>query len=116
MYRTAEEIKIRLIRVTERLRQIAMEDEIITPDEQTILDIVKTGVKNLEIQVIQVLESDLGEEEFQDLVIEVFNDIIKNVVTAANLDGIITSDEQKLIDQLREIVNTGGILLSLIHI
>ncbi|RMG30585.1 MAG: hypothetical protein D6732_16080 [Methanobacteriota archaeon] len=109
MYRDRAEISTILNSVCIALKEVAMEDNEITQEEQAILDIVNTGISNLEDQILQMLESELDENEFVDLVTEVFNDIIKNVVNEAKLDGIITTDEQKLIDKLRSFVKEGGI-------
>ncbi len=108
MYRNRREISKILEEVCVSLKEVALEDNEITSEEQAILDIVNTGIANLEEQIFQMLESELDETEFVDLVTEVFNDIIKNVVNEAKLDGIITSDEQKLIDKLRSFVKEGG--------
>lgn len=108
MYRDRDMVIKFLQEVCISLEEIALEDNQITDEEQAILDIVKTGTRNLEEQVIQMLESELEDNEFIDLVTEVFNDIIKNVVYEAKLDGVITSDEQRLIDRLRSYMKEGG--------
>ncbi len=105
MYRDREEVFIHIKKLCDNLQAIALEDDQITDDEQAILDIVNNAIQNLEEQTIQIFESELDNDEFSDLLMEIFNDIVKNVVNTAKLDGVITSDEQKLIDRIRQFIS-----------
>ncbi len=102
MYRTAEEINEAITQCLIELREIALEDQIITQDERAILDKIEEDFKNLQNQVIQVLESDLPEDEFQDIILDFLDDTVENVVNIAMEDGTITKDEQNLINRLKE--------------
>lgn len=111
MYRSKESINTEINTLLKDLYTIAREDNIISLDEKFILDEINQGLKNLQIQVFQILESNLSDEEFNDILIDLLHDIIDNVVKTAEADGVITGDEKKLVDRIYGFVqsNEGGV-------
>lgn len=104
MYRSLDNIQEAIKLCLKELRDIALEDQIITEDEQAIITKIEYDFNNLETQVVQVLESDLSEDEFQDLIADFLEDVVENVTLVAMADNHITEDEEKLIDRIRKFV------------
>ncbi len=110
MYRKKEQIDREIDKLMKELNKIALFDDVISGDEQAIIDKIADQMKNMQEQIMQVLESELHDEEFNDLLMDCLNDTIVNVEKVAMLDGIITEDERKLLGVLKEFVNRGGAL------
>ncbi len=110
MYRKKEQIDREIDKLMKELNKIALFDDVISGDEQAIIDKIADQMKNMQEQIVQVLESELHDEEFNDLLMDCLNDTIVNVEKVAMLDGIITEDEKKLLGVLKEFVNRGGAL------
>jgi hypothetical protein len=108
LYRTKEEIDQQISNLIDKLRKTAMEDLQITFEEQAIMDKIEEDLQNLQSQIIQVLESELDDEEFDDLVNDFLNDIIHNIIDVAKLDGTISDDELRLINAVQDFVHKGG--------
>ncbi|MFW9992058.1 MAG: hypothetical protein ACFFD4_08340 [Candidatus Odinarchaeota archaeon] len=108
MYRNKDHIDQELQRCIRELREIALEDEEITPEEKALLDKIEEDFTQLEKQLFQVLESNLDDEEFQELLLDFLNHIADNAFKVAYEDGIISPDEQKLLDKIKDFINKGG--------
>ena len=104
MYRSLENIQQAVKLCMSELKSIALQDNVITDDEKAILDKIEFDFSNLENQIIQVLESDLSEDEFQDLITDFLEDVVSNVTHLAMSDETITDDEQNLIDRIKKFV------------
>ena len=109
MYRNEDIIKKELADFYETLIEIAKADGVITDEELKILLTIEEGLKNLEDQLINVLKSELTDEEFRDLKHQILEDIIINTTAVAREDDVITEDEFILLERLREYANQGGI-------
>ncbi len=107
MYRTREKIDKSIKILLEDLNNIALEDEIISDDEKAILDKINYELHNLQTQIMQILESDLDDDEFHDILKDTLHDIIVNVKIVADADGKITEDENKLLKRLQEFISGG---------
>lgn len=108
MYRNKDQIEKELASCMNDLKDVAMADGQISHDEKAILDQIENDFINLEKQLFQVLESDLQDHEFDDLVMDFLQDVIKDVISVAKKDGKITSDEQRLIRKIEEFVLKEG--------
>jgi hypothetical protein len=109
LLRDKNQIEQELQRCFRELREIALEDKEITSEEEAILNKIETDFTHLEEQLIQVLESNLDEEEFQELIREFLGSITENAYKIAYKDGIITLDEQKLLAKIKDFTSRGGI-------
>lgn len=104
MHRDKEEIKGRLDGLFKDLMEIALEDSVLSGDEQEILSSIRQDLDSLNKQLMQILEDDLDEEEFHDICTQILEDIIINAQTVAEKDKIVTYEEKKLLDRLSEFV------------
>jgi len=104
MYHSLDNIQQAINTCLAELKEIALEDHVITDDEQAILTKISEDFTHLEKQVIQVLESDLSEDDFQDLILDFLSDIVTNATKVAMADHKITEDEQKLLDRIQKFV------------
>ncbi len=98
MHRELEEIKSSLSKLIAELERKALEDDIISKDEQALLECVQRDIENLESQLAEMLGSSLDEQEFRDLAAQVLQDMFENALRVAKSDGKITRDEKELID------------------
>ena len=110
MYRKKEQIDQEIDKLMTELNNVAMIDNVISQDENAIIAKIREELKNLEKQLVQILESELEDHEFNDILIDCLDDCIVKVEKVAMEDGIITDDEQQLIKVLKEFVSQGGSL------
>jgi hypothetical protein len=110
VYRSVEQIEKEIEKLTEKLKMVALADANITEDEQNLLDIIELKIKSLKLQVIQILESDIDDDEFDDILTDLLDDIIHEVEKVAKQDGKITQEEQDLIDVIEKFVKGRGLL------
>jgi len=107
MYRDESEIRRQLSLFFESVVAVAKEDEVITSDEKKILDTIEAGIHELEDQLINVLKSELHDEEFNDLQTQILQDIVYNATKVAEEDDVITPEESALIEKLKEFAKDG---------
>ncbi|MDH5402643.1 MAG: hypothetical protein OEZ01_05275 [Candidatus Heimdallarchaeota archaeon] len=107
MHRTVEEINDLLDKFIDLLITTAMEDEILSSDEHAIIVSIKEDITNLQKQVIQILQDDLDESEFIDIIEQVFSSALENATRIAKADNIITEEEAILLQKLKEFVESG---------
>ena len=110
MYRKKEQIDQEIDKLMTELNKVAMIDNVISQDENAIITKIREELKNLENQLVQILESELEDNEFNDILIDFLDDCIVKVEKIALEDGIITDDEQQLIKVLKEFVSQRGSL------
>lgn len=108
MYRSPEHIQEEISKLSKKLRKIAEADNQITNEEQVLLDLIDSKLKNMQEQLIQILASELDDEEFSDILNDILDDILHNVEKTALVDGIITEDEKHIIDAIHSFVERKG--------
>lgn len=108
MYRTKDQIDAGIKDCLSDLERIAMQDNVLTEEEALILDQIKHEFANLQDQLIQVLESNLSESEFNELLIDMLDDIVENIMAVAMADDNISDDERALIVRLQNFARKGG--------
>jgi signal transduction histidine kinase len=108
VHRDKDEIEKQISNLIRELRAVAMEDSRITMEEQALMDKIEEDAHQMQNQIIQVLESDLDDNEFADLVNDFLQDIISNAIKFAKADWVISEDEMRLIGKLLEFTDKGG--------
>jgi hypothetical protein len=108
MYRTAAEINHAIKKSIYDLFEVALFDGVISPDEQAILDQIKLDFEKLEDQLVDMLKSDLSDEEFQSVISNFLKEAIDRVTAIANEDDIITDDEKFLINRIQDFIEELG--------
>ncbi len=109
MHKSIEDIKKELNQLSESLESIALEDNQITEDEQAILDLVLRGITTLESQHLEILQTDLDDEEYKEIVLDFLRDLLYNAMNKAKEDGVVTPDEEKLLNKLESFIEKGEI-------
>ena len=100
MFRTEADIRSSLEQLFDECVVVAMADGVVKADEQAILDDLKVGVQGVERQLMEMLNESHDEEAYNDLIGECFGHLVFNARQVALEDGIITSDEQAMLDSL----------------
>ncbi|MCE7733670.1 MAG: hypothetical protein GPJ54_02250 [Candidatus Heimdallarchaeota archaeon] len=108
MYRTADEINHAIKKCIYDLFEVALFDGRITEDEQAILDQVKLDFENLEKTLVDILKSDLGEEEFQRVMVNFLKDAVEHASNVAREDDLMTEDEKFLISIIQQFIEELG--------
>ena len=107
MYRTKGQVDQAILTCIQDLEAIAMQDNVVTDDEKVLLEGIKHEFSNMQQQLVQVLESNLDEEEFNDLMYDMLGDIVTEAEKVANADHKISEDEKALLDRLSKLVHQG---------
>lgn len=108
MYRSADEINHAIKKCIYDLFEVALFDGRITEDEQAILDQVKMDFEKLEKTLVDMLKSDLGEEEFQNVMVDFLKDAVEHAGNIAKEDDLITEDEKFLISTIQQFIEELG--------
>ena len=104
MRRDASTIKNSLNIIIDKLMKIAMSDNILTSDEEALIQSIKTDLTQVEQQLLQVLESDLSDDEFEDLLHQLLHTSLQNATKKAMEDGVVNYDERNILLQLNKLV------------
>ncbi len=102
-----EEIKIRVSRLLDTLVTLAMEDNIVTDEEEAIIERIRFALWSMENQFQDYIK--LNEFEFRNKVQDMFDRVIQEVMMKAREDGIITSDENRLITKIKDFLREDGL-------
>ncbi len=103
MIRTREDIEKALNRLLDKAVAIARADGIITDEEKEILDQLKLSVRDLDPGTYEILDNDLSEVEFRDLLDQLQKQIFENLLQKLKKRSKpLTADQQRLIDLLME--------------
>ena len=90
------------------LFEVALFDGKITEDEQAILDQITLDFEKLEKRLVEMLKSDLGEEEFQSVINNFLTDTVAHATAIANEYDFITEDEEFLINRIQDFIEELG--------
>lgn len=73
-----------------------------TDDEKNIIKRLNHWRENfkLEDQILHILEAPMSNIEFKDILKQILNPIIEDVLDHAKQDGVISPQEQKLLDTI----------------
>ncbi len=103
LIRTREDIEKALNRLLDKAVAIARADGIITDEEKEILDQLEVTVKDIDPGSYQILDNDLSEVEFRDLLDQLQRQIFENLLAKLQKrKKPLTEDQQRLIDLLME--------------
>lgn len=80
--------------------EIAKTHEKITEGEKLIIDKLSEWKLKLEPQIMQTLEAPLDKHDFRDIVQQMLDPVIDSVIEQAQSDGVITPEEQQLLDNI----------------
>ena len=94
------EITQRLMRLCDTLIEIAMEDDIISDDEQALIDVMKKHVMDVEDQFALMIDQQKPVDEVIKQTKVLFERAIEATAREARKDGTITADELILIDRV----------------
>ena len=108
MHRTKDQIDAGIKECMCDLENIALRDKVISEEEALLLTKIRNEFSNLHDQLIQVLESNLSESDFNELLIDMLNDIVDNTMKVAMADNNISDDERALIVRLQDFVQKGA--------
>ncbi|MHA2028772.1 MAG: hypothetical protein ACXAC2_11765 [Candidatus Kariarchaeaceae archaeon] len=108
MYRTTDEINHAIKKSIYDLFEVAMFDGVISNDEQAILDQIKLDFEKLEKQLVEMLKSDLEEDEFQSVINDFLKKAVNHATAIANEDDFITEDEEFLIRRIQDFIEELG--------
>ncbi len=101
--RTKEDIEKALNNLLDKATAIARADGIITDDEKELLDQLQLTVKDLDPGTYAILDNDLSEVEFRDLLDQLQKQIFENLLERLKKrKKQLTVDQQRLIDLLME--------------
>jgi uncharacterized membrane protein YebE (DUF533 family) len=82
--------------------EIAKRKGEITAKERAIIDKLGEWKLRLEPQIMQTLEAPMDEKDFYDVLHQFLRPVIESVIEQAKADGVITAEEQRLIDIIIE--------------
>ncbi len=102
-----EEIRIRLSRLLDTLVTLAMEDNLVTDDEEAIIERIRFALWSLENEFQELIK--LDEYSFRNKMQSMFDKVLQDVISTARADGLITSDENRLIKKIKEFLATNGL-------
>ncbi|MFX1535298.1 MAG: TerB family tellurite resistance protein [Promethearchaeota archaeon] len=80
--------------------EIAKIDDSISEDEKAIIDKLTEWKLKLEPQIMEILEANLDESDFYDIFHQLLSPVVDAVFEQARMDGKITEEEQKLLDNI----------------
>jgi len=104
---TKDEVNIRLSRLLDGVVSIAMEDHIISDDEETIIEKVRKGLWMMEEKVSNIV--DLDDDKFKAELRQTMKSVIDEVMKEAQMDGIMTQEENRLIKKIRDYIVQQGL-------
>ncbi len=104
---TKDEVNIRLSRLLDGVVSLAMDDHIITDDEEIIIERVRKGLWDMEEKVNQMV--DLDDEKFKAELRQTLKMVVDDVTKEARKDGILTQEENRLIKRIRKYLEEQGV-------
>jgi hypothetical protein len=102
-----DEIQIQISRLLDSLISVAMEDHIITDDEEKIIEGVRMKLWQMENEIAELIK--LNDSEFKKKLTDTLNSTLMEVYQTARDDGIITEEEKSLINKIRAFMRNNGI-------
>lgn len=102
-----EEIRIRLSRLLDTLVTLAMEDNLVTDDEEAIIERIRFTLWSLENELMDL--ENLDDYQFREKIQNLFDNALQQVIMTARADGLITSEENRLILKIKEFLQTNGL-------
>lgn len=95
-----EEIKERLTKLLDKIVNLALDDDVISSDEQDIIDTLREHILSFENRFATMIDDHTETEEVMNQLTNYFERAIEATARQARQDGTITSDELILIDRL----------------
>jgi len=95
-----EEITRRLTDIVDHIVAVALKDDVITTDEQELLDVIRQHLLSFESTFEALIEEHRDVEQVMSKTRALFEQAIATAAQQARKDGTITSDELILIDRM----------------
>jgi hypothetical protein len=103
------EIRQRLSNLIDHVIETAFQDEIISPDEEALIEVIRQGVRDLETQMKQMIQRQISLEQAEQEIREMFERVLSQAAQTAKNDGTITADELLIIDRLAKYIRNEDI-------
>ena len=88
-----------------KLKAVSRTDNVISEDEQALIDIIQEDFILLRSQLNDAVDTDLSDEEFDSIATDFLNDLVYKLIKSAKSDMVINNDELNLINALHKIAN-----------
>ncbi|OLS28920.1 MAG: hypothetical protein HeimC2_03580 [Candidatus Heimdallarchaeota archaeon LC_2] len=88
-----------------KLKAVSRTDNVISEDEQALIDIIQEDFILLRSQLNDAVDTDLSDEEFDSVATDFLNDLVYKLIKSAKSDMVINNDELNLINALHKIAN-----------
>lgn len=95
-----ENVRLKLMELMNNIRTVALEDTVISNDEETILEGLKWDILQLEDEISQIIEDGMDKHEASLRIKQLFENVIDSSAKSAKDDGTITAEELVMIDKL----------------
>ncbi len=82
------------------LIQKALEDGVITPDEQDLIDAIKLDIEDIDKTIKEELRKELTKQALSKVISNASRQLINKTISIARKDARISSDEKIIIEQL----------------
>lgn len=98
------EIHYKLSNLIDYVIETAFQDEIISSDEESLIEVIRGEMWNLEKQIKQLVESQISIDGAEQKIKEMFEMVLSQTAQTAKKDGTITADELLIIDRLAKYI------------
>ena len=99
-----EEISVRVSRLLDTIVTLANEDEVISPDEEAIIEVVRQKLWGLTDEFENMVDQSFSIEQARTQTKLLLEDVINVVTETAKADNKITGDELVLIDKITKYI------------
>lgn len=104
-YRTSAEIAKKISTIIENYIDSYTD---ITEDERKIIDKIKEWDVKVERQIMEIFQSSLDEEEFDELLEISLHTVVDLMTQQAKEDGVITEHEERIISYMSKAIHNGA--------
>lgn len=95
-----DEINVRISRLLDTVVNLAMADDIITDEEEQLLQVIRKELWSLKDEFELMVAEEMSLDDATKRTKELFEQVIKKATAKAKEDGTITNDELILIDRI----------------
>lgn len=103
------EIRQRLSNLIDHVIETAFQDERISSDEEKLIEVIRRGMWDLEIQIKEMVQHQISLEVAEQEISEMFEKVLSQTAQTAKTDGTITADELSIIDHLAKYIRNEDI-------
>jgi hypothetical protein len=98
------EIRYKLSNLIDHVIETAFQDKVISSDEETLIEVIRGEMRNLEKQIKQLVESQITIDSAEQRIRDMFEMVLTQTAQTAKNDGTITADELMIIDRLAKYI------------